>query len=213
MNPATRCFARVDDGSRDRSKHYEIRIPLQGDQTLPRTHEEQSIAEFEAHGAEFGPMRSAIAPDGDQLELIAAAEVQLTDRFTGEGRMWMQRGFHHLQCVRVEDIQMRRRIVLDAQLLKAAQHVDVFLSTLHDQQITPLHRSFGSRHDFEFAIAEYRKQAKVECIGQSGITHALAFELGFLRHVDHEHTTLHFIELRQVFAGDFRRGIEFGRIC
>ncbi len=209
-----RRLRRVDRAPRQRRQHEEVRIAAQQPQAVPRTEQQQRVAELEHELVEVGADRLALAPDGDELEAVLLAKVDLDDRLAHELGAGLERRLDHAQAVRFEHVHVLLLVALDDELLQTAKHVEILLAALNQQQVAPLQRLVGFRHDPELALPEQREQPEVERVAEAAARQRLPGEHGLARHADDEDALLQAVHLADVglghgpAAGELRRALE-----
>src|SRR5690606_37785444 len=151
----------------ERGQQQEVRITLEELQLLARADEKESVAELDRLLVEVGALGLALAPDRRELEAVLVSKREVGDALADEARARIERGLDDAETVRLEHVVGRLAVALDLELLKAAQHVEIFLAALNQQQVTALQRQVGLGHDRQLALAKQREQAKVERVRES----------------------------------------------
>src|SRR5690606_8045523 len=124
----------------ERSEQQEVRVSLEELELLARPDQEQRVAELDRAFLEVGPERFALAPDRGELEAVLVAEREIRDALADEPRAGVEGRLDDAQAVGLEHVVGRLAVALDLELLQAAQHVEVLLAALDQQQVAALQR-------------------------------------------------------------------------
>src|SRR5690606_27082144 len=156
------------------------------------------VAELDRAFLEVGPERFALAPDRGELEAVLVAEREIRDALADEPRAGVEGRLDDAQAVGLEHVVGRLAVALDLELLQAAQHVEVLLAALDQQQVAALQRQIGLRHDRQLALAKQRKQTEVEGIGKAAASQRVARKHGVARYAHDEDPLLQAVHLGEL---------------
>src|SRR5690606_11291503 len=140
-----------------------------------------------------------------ELEAVLVAEREIRDALADEPRAGIERRLDHAETIRLEHVVGGLAVSLDLELLQPAQHVEILLAALDQQQVAALQRQICLGHDRQLALAEEREQAKVERVREAAAGERAAGERRVARHTDDEDALLQPIDLAQLLLADLPR--------
>src|SRR5690606_13065716 len=159
-------------------------------QLVARSDQEERVAELDRLLLEIGAESFALAPDRRELEAVLLAEREIRNALPDEPRAGIERRLDDAETVGLEHVVGGLAVALDLELLQTAQHVEILLPALDQQQVAALQRQIGLGHDRQLAFPKEREQAEVERVREAAAGERAAGERRVARHANDEDALL-----------------------